>query len=283
MSDSLIANISDTARWIAANRAAESAREDPLFEDPYAAILAGERGAAIAALMPRLTRNGWPVIARTKIIDDLVQAAVASGSDCVVNLAAGLDTRPYRLQLPASLRWIEIDLPPLIEEKERLLGDARPRCMLSRIKADLADPVARARALRDAVGPATNALVVTEGLLIYLDDAQVRALAADLRAEPAVRCWILDLASPALLQHLRRRMGRHLENAPMRFAPSNGTAYFASLGWDSAEVHSTLQAAARYRRLPFVLRIIARLPEPDPRRPGKWRWYGVVKLQRRHQ
>ena len=94
MNDSPVSNVSDTSRWIAASRASESARADALFRNPYASLLAGERGRAIAALMPRQTRNGWPMIARTKLIDDLVHTAIAEGADCVLNLAAGLDTRP---------------------------------------------------------------------------------------------------------------------------------------------------------------------------------------------
>jgi methyltransferase (TIGR00027 family) len=283
LSESPVSNISDTARWIAVYRAAESARPDALFRDPYAASLAGERGRAIAALMPRQTRNGWPMIGRTKLIDDLVQTAVADGSDCVLNLAAGLDTRPYRLELPASLRWAEVDLPALIEEKERLLAHARPRCQLTRFKADLADPVARAAVLRDAVGPARKVLIITEGLLIYLDEAQVQALAADLSAQPGIHWWVLDLASPALLTNLRKTMGEHLTNAPMKFAPPDGVAFFEALDWSVAEVHSVLHAAARFRRVPLLVRMFALFPEPDPRRPSKWRWYGVVKLQRRAQ
>ena len=280
MNESPVSNVSDTSRWIAAYRASESARADALFRDPYASLLAGERGQAIAALMPRQTRSGWPMIARTKLIDDLVHTAIAEGADCVLNLAAGLDTRPYRLELPASLRWIEVDLPTLIEEKQRLLADARPRCRLTRIKVDLADSGARAAVLQDVVASSRNVLVITEGLLVYLDEVQVRSLAVELFAQAAIRWWVLDLTSPALLQSLHKTMGKYLANAPMKFAPSNGVAYFEALGWRVAEVHSTLHAAAQFRRLPFVLRIFARFPAPDPRNPGQWRWYGVVKLQR---
>jgi methyltransferase (TIGR00027 family) len=197
-----------------------------------------------------------------------------------LNLAAGLDTRPYRLELPQSLRWIEIDLPPLIEEKERLLRDARPHCELVRIKADLAESDTRAALLQNAVASARNALVITEGLLIYLDEAQVRALAADLCAHSGIRWWVLDLASPELLEMLGRTMGPHLANAPMKFAPENGVAYFEALGWNGVEVHSILRAARRLRRLPFYLRLFALLPEPNPRSLGRSRWSGVVKLER---
>ena len=280
MSASPTFNVSDTARWVAVYRAWESARPDALFRDPYADLLAGERGRAIARLMPRQARSGWPLIARTKLIDDLVQAALAQGCECVLNLAAGLDARPYRLDLPESLRWIEADLPALLEEKERLLADAKPRCQLSRIGVDLTDTGARAALLKDAVGSSRNALVITEGLLVYLKEAQVRALATDLLAQAGVRWWILDTASPELVQMLRKTMGRHLASAPMAFAPPEGVAYFEALGWSAGQVHSMLHSAARLRRLPWFLRLFALLPEADPRRLGRARWSAVVRLDR---
>ena len=75
LSASPISNVSDTARWVAIYRARESARPDALFDDPYAELLAGERGRAIATVMPRPARNGWPLIARTKLVDDFVLAS----------------------------------------------------------------------------------------------------------------------------------------------------------------------------------------------------------------
>lgn len=280
MSDSPISNVSDTARWVAVYRAWESARPDGLFRDPYAAALAGERGLAIAKLMPRQARSGWPLIARTKLIDDLVQASIAEGCDCVLNLAAGLDTRPYRLELPASLRWIEADLPPLIEEKEHLLANAEPRCRLRRIKVDLADSDARPAMLRDAIGDAVRTLVIAEGLLLYLEDSQVRALSSDLLAQSGIRWWVLDLASPELLEVLHKSMGPMLANAPMKFAPANGVAHFEAMGWSVTEVHSILHAAAKFGRLPWFLSLFALFPASDPRRLDRARWSGVVRLER---
>lgn len=280
MSASPVSNVSDTARWVAVYRAWESARPDALFDDPYAKSLAGERGQAIAALMPAQARSGWPMIARTKLIDDLVQAAVAQGCDCVVNLAAGLDTRPYRLALPNSLRWIEADLPGLIEEKEQLLADAKPRCQLRRIKVDLTDIGARVPALQSAVATSTNALIISEGLLVYLDEGQVSALSRDVAALAGVRGWILDLGSPAILKMMNKGMGAHLTNSALKFAPANGIAFFEALGWRVAQVHSIFQAAMRFRRLPWFLKLFALLPEPNPRKLGAARWSGVVQLAR---
>jgi methyltransferase (TIGR00027 family) len=280
MSASPISNVSDTARWVAVYRARESARPDALFHDPYAQLLAGEGGLAIAAFMPRQARNGWPMIARTKLMDDAIMATIAQGCDCVVNLAAGFDTRPYRLQVSSSLRWIEADLPALTEEKERLLKDAEPRCQLRRIKVDLADSGARIAMLKEAVEPSRNVLVITEGLLVYLEEAQVRSLAMDLKAQAGIRWWILDLASPALLKMMGKSMGPQLANAPMKFGPANGVAFFEDLGWRATQVQSVLRAAARFRRLPWTLRLFAFLPEANPRNPGRAPWSAVVQLER---
>ena len=281
MSTSPISNVSDTARWVAVYRAWESARADALFRDPYADLLAGERGRAIAKLMPRQARSGWPIIARTRLIDDLVQAAIAQGCDCVLNLAAGLDARPYRLELPASLRWVEADLPALVDEKERVLADAKPRCQLNRIRVDLADAAARAAVFRDVLGSSHKAFVIAEGLLLYLEESQVRSLAQDLFAQAGVRWWVLDLASPELVEMLQKTMGRHLESAPLKFAPPNGVAYFEALGWSVTQVHSIFHAARRFGRLPWFLRLFALLPNPDPRKLARARWSGVVQLERR--
>jgi hypothetical protein len=97
-----------TARWVTVYRAWESARPDALFRDPFAERLAGEQGEAIAKLMPRQPRSGWPLIVRTHLIDELILSSIADGCDCVINLAAGLDTRPDRMALPPSLQWIEV-------------------------------------------------------------------------------------------------------------------------------------------------------------------------------
>jgi NADPH:quinone reductase-like Zn-dependent oxidoreductase len=78
-----------------------------LFHDPLADQIAGERGHAIVAAAPRIS---WAVVARTKIIDNLVLDMIGHGCDRVLNLAAGLDTRPYRLDLPSDLTWAEGDL-----------------------------------------------------------------------------------------------------------------------------------------------------------------------------
>jgi methyltransferase (TIGR00027 family) len=279
MPEPLISNVSDTARWVAVYRAWESARPDALFCDPLAERLAGERGRAIAATAPRQARSGWPMITRTKLFDDLIAASLAEGCDRVLNLAAGFDTRPYRLDPPPQLQWIEADLPAMIEEKERLLAGEKPRCRLSRERVDLSDAAAREAFLSKATAGAKQALVISEGLLAYFDDEQVRALGRHL-ARPPVRWWLLDVAAPAILKMMVKGMGDRLRNAPMKFAPPDGVAFFEALGWKARDIRSIFRSAVEFRRVPAFLRLFSFFPEPDPRKPGNARWSAVVRLER---
>lgn len=282
MADRIVSNVSDTARWVAVYRAWESARPDRLFSDPLAARLSGEQGEAIAALAPRHMRSGWPMIVRTRLIDDLVLVSLQNGCDCVVNLAAGLDTRPYRLPLPASLTWIEADLPGIIEEKNRLLEGEKPVCRLRREKVDLTDVLRRTEFLDRVEREANKALILTEGLLLYLSDDAVRSLGGDLASRASIRWWILEIVSPAILQMMQRDMGDHLAQAPLKFAPPDGVAFFENLGWKVLEIHSVVRGAVRFRRAPFFLRLFSVFPEPDPRKLGRWsRWSGVARFERR--
>jgi methyltransferase (TIGR00027 family) len=276
-----VSNVSDTARWVAVYRATESARPDAVFNDPYAHRLAGERGREIVATVPGMMRSGWWLVARTKVIDDIILEAIDAGCDRVLNLAAGLDTRPYRLELPADFSWVEGDLPGLVAEKEQLLAGETPRCRLTRYPVDLADPAARQRFLDEALAGATKALVLTEGLLMYLEPSDVADLSQAL-VRPEVAWWMLDLAGPGLKKWMNDKSGGLLRNAPFKFAPDNGVGYFEDLGWRVGEVESVFVVAHRLRRLPWFLRLVARLPQPDAHRPPRNRpWSAVIRLTRR--
>jgi methyltransferase (TIGR00027 family) len=279
MTEPLVANVSDTARWVAAYRAAESRRPDALFRDPLADRMAGDRGRAIVAAAPARLRSGWSIVTRTKLIDDLTLATVTAGCDRVVNLAAGMDTRPYRLPLPASLTWIEADLPALLDEKERLLAGERAVPSLVRERVDLADSVARHEFLSRAIGTARNALIITEGLLGYLHDDVVLALARDLAALPGIGWWIADLFSPGALEMLKATRG-HAAAPMLNFAPESGVAFIEQVGWRAREIQSIPRAAIRFRRAPLRLYPLLLRPDPDPRRLGRARWFGVVRFER---
>jgi methyltransferase (TIGR00027 family) len=267
MAEHTITHVSDTARWTALYRATESARPDALFRDPLAERLAGEQGRTIVANVPWTNRSGWWLVARTKIIDDAIADALANGCDRVLNLAAGLDTRPYRLDLPSELRWIEADLPKLLAEKTQLLADQTPRCRLTRTAVDLADPHARDVFFNDALDGATKAFVLTEGLSMYLEAADIAAL-SDAVKRPEVAWWMLDFAFPGLKKQINKNIAGISENAPFKFAPENGLAFFEDLGWRAVEAESVFEAAHRFHRLPLWMRPLGWLPRSDLRHPG---------------
>jgi methyltransferase (TIGR00027 family) len=273
---SVIANVSDTARWVAEYRARESERPDALFHDRLADDLAGERGKIIAAAARRSFGNGWFFIARTKLIDNFIVECLVDGCDRVVNLAAGLDTRPYRLDLPPTLEWIEVDLAEIVEEKNRVLADESPFCSLTRIPVDLTDASARRRCLAEATKGANKALIITEGLLLYLDESDVRALVAELE-RPEVTWWIADIIGPAIVKLAGR--ASKLNNAPVTFGPADGISFFEQAGWTVERVSSQLTAAAEWNRLSPFLRVLSRLSQANPRRPGLAPWSAVLRLR----
>jgi methyltransferase (TIGR00027 family) len=277
--ETTLPNISDTARWVAVYRALESERKDALFRDPFAARLAGERGRQIAGRMPSaVRRQSWPMVVRTLLVDELVLKSVQEGADRVLNLAAGLDTRPFRLPLPASLLWVEADLPEILEQKERALASEKPVCTLRREAVDLTNPSARSAFLDEALKGSKRTLVVTEGLLIYLEPVEVGALRRDLAARTAIAWWVLDVASPAILKMMQRRTGPQLgPSAQMKFGPAEGVRFFEALGWGPLEIRSLFREAARVNRLPPFLRLFSWLPDPDPRNPGRRPWAAVVR------
>jgi len=279
-----ISSVSDTARWVAMYRAMESERSDALFHDTYARRLAGPTGEQILASMPQGRRWAWPMIVRTAVMDEIIMRVVRDeGLDTIVNLAAGLDARPYRLDLPPQLHWIDVDLEGILSYKEAALAGDRPRCRVEFVRADLTDHTAR-RALFQRVGAeAKRALVISEGLLVYLTPEDVTALAQDLSAQPALRWWLIDLGSPALLQFLSRTWGNQLRsgNAPMRFAPEEGTAFFAPSGWREAEYRAILDEAVRLRRAPkmaWLWRFLGLFASKQRREQFK-RFSGVALLQ----
>jgi methyltransferase (TIGR00027 family) len=281
MTDPLIRDISDTARWMAVYRARESERPDAIFRDPFARALAGDRGERIAAALPFGDENAWSFIARTYLFDRLVAKQVAQGCDLVLNLAAGLDTRPYRMDLPASLRWVEVDQPDLLDDKEKILSDAAPVCALERVRLDLSNADAR-RGLFNRIGrSAQQVLVISEGLLIYLMPGEVGELAKDLATPSSVQHWAVDICSPGLLAMMRERMADLVNEAgaPFLFAPAEGPPFFTAYGWTPIAVRSLMKTAAKLERLPLALRMFSMLPEPSGAQ-GSRPWSAVCLLAR---
>lgn len=225
-----------TARWTASARAQESARPDPLFMDPWAAALAGEEGAAwLAQQGGRVS----PMVVRTHYFDRFLQDAAQRGLRQVVLLAAGLDTRAYRLPWPPETRLFELDQPAVLAHKAQTLNaaGARPACQRSAIPADLTGPWPN-WLCEGGFDPRQPTAWLLEGFLYYLPDpalerilGQVSALAAPgsrigfdiinhlTLTSPITRAWI----------EMQARSG-----SPWLGALDDPEAFLAAQGWQSA-------------------------------------------------
>lgn len=253
-----IDHVTGTAYWIAAARARETARPDRLFNDPYAAELAGERGRLMLEQRERPTgkENSFLPI-RTRYFDDVI---TTRRPPQVVLLGAGLDTRAFRLPLDAGTRVFEVDHPEILEEKEAVLSRlrARPRCRREIVRADLAD--SWAGALREAgFEPESPALWLAEGLFFYLAGDLVRDLvgqAFELSAPGSA--FAADVFGTGLLRLPGMEAGtrwRTDNGMPPPFCTDRPEELFTEAGWDRPDLTPVGAANASYGRIP-------RLPAP---------------------
>ncbi|MGH9704722.1 MAG: class I SAM-dependent methyltransferase [Candidatus Acidiferrales bacterium] len=278
----LIRNVSDTALWVAVYRADESDRADAHFHDSFARRLAGQRGQEIADAMPFQKKNSWPFVARTVLFDAFINEQVNQGAEMVVNLAAGLDARPYRMALPASLQWIEVDLPGILDYKEGILAGEKPVCSLERIRLDLANISARRELFQRLGQRAKKVLVVSEGLLGYLSEEEVGSLAVDLARPASFERWVLDIGSPALMRMIMKKMNTHLDKAgaPLKFGPQEGPGFFTRYGWKPVEVRSVFKAAEKLNRLPLFMRLISLISDTE-KFQAKRPWSGICLFEKK--
>jgi len=258
-----INQVSDTAFMAAAYRAMETNHPNAIFHDPFAVRLAGDRGKKIIDNLPKQAFiGGWSVVIRTRIIDDYIQGAIAEGVDTILNLGAGLDTRPYRMKLPDSLRWIEVDYAHVIELKETGLSGETPRCRLERVKLDLADVDVRRTLLAKVAAQSKKVLVLTEAVTPYLSEDAVSSLGADLSSHESIGYWIVDYFSPESYEYRRRSgMSKSMENAPFLFEPMDYFGLFLQVGWKPKEIRYFATEAERLRRpapFPLVTRLVMR-------------------------
>jgi methyltransferase (TIGR00027 family) len=247
-----IENVSDTARWVAVYRAMETQRKDAIFRDPFAARLAGKQGNDIVDAMKYGRRMAWAMIVRTAVFDELIMERVRNGGvDQIVNLAAGLDARPWRMKsLPGTLRWVDVDLPGILDYKLDVMKDETPLVPYDAVRLDLRDAAKRQALFSQLGAQSSRTLVVSEGLLIYLTSSDVGSLAADLHKPSTFKWWVLDIANPKLLEMMTKMWGRNVETGTARFqfAPAEGTQFFEPFGWEEAEFRSNMDEARRLNR-----------------------------------
>jgi methyltransferase (TIGR00027 family) len=264
--------VGNTARWIAASRAIESELVAPLFVDPYARELSGAEGFALQARMREAmgasgTGPDLYLSLRTKFLDDgLVDAVRRLSLRQVVVLAAGMDTRAYRIPWPEGVTLFEVDRDEIFDHKEPVLArvDVSPSCDRRVVRADLAHPWAAA--LTGAgFNPKKPAAFLVEGLLMYLQEAEAVALMTTIRALAARGSWLAgDCINPEVLTspYLTRYMDAlRAAGSPWRFGIEQPEAFFTNHGWDATAIMPG-DPAANYGRwtFPTIPRAVPGIP-----------------------
>jgi methyltransferase (TIGR00027 family) len=252
--------VSRIAVWLAGMRADESTREDRLFDDRLAGAFAAaagvgpggdEGGSALPA------GAGHSLAIRTRFFDDQAMDACAAGIKQVVLLAAGLDSRAFRLDWPDHVRLFELDLPEVFEFKEPVLiaNNASARCERVVVPVDLREDWVPA--LRGAgFDPATATLWLAEGLLPYLTHAEGdRLLAAVGRLSTLGSHLVLDhLDKTAANRPAVRTTAQTVRNAgaPFMSMVDSPVEWLANYGWH-----------ARIFRIPALTESYGRTFPPD--------------------
>ena len=228
-----IQHVSDTSAWVAHYRSIESERPDPLFKDPFARILVGDHALSVEKLQSEATKwTHWIVVVRTYIIDQMIQDLISKGVTTFLNLGAGLDSRPYRMNLGAEVQWIEVDFPYVIEHKRKLLEKFSPSCKLESIGLDLSNRTLRQSLLSEIAHKYPKVVILTEGVLPYLTKEQVSELSEDLIRHSSFKYWICEYISKKSYRYLKdpKRM-KVLRNAPFQFYPEDWMGFFEKRGW----------------------------------------------------
>lgn len=259
---------------MAAVRARETERPDALVSDPWAAALAAEGGRAWLAARP--PDSTTPIVLRTRYFDEFLAHASAAGLRQVVLLAAGLDTRAYRLPWPQGTAVYEIDRSPVLRHKEHVLSaaGATPSCERHAIEADITEPWFGRLA---AAGFSCDepACWLAEVFLFYLPNDHVVRILQVLAREAAEGSWLgFDIINSDVLKSPITRAWVDMQaraGAPWTGVLDDPVGFLDTLGWD-ASLSQAGQPEAHHGR--WTLPVI---PVNMPNIPHNW----FVTAQRR--
>lgn len=233
--------VSYTAQWMAAARAEESQRPDALFTDPLAHDLATNHGYE---LLHKYANGGLApfVVIRTKFLDDgITSLRPEDGIRQVVLLAAGMDTRAFRLDWPQDVVLYEVDHAALTAEKQRLLDGlgATPKVERRTVAADLTTDWLPGL-IEAGFDPDVPTLWVVEALTFFLTDDQAHQLFRTLADSSAAGSRLeLDILGKALLGNpfSRRFLEAMREDGrPWLFGTDEPEEFLAADGWKIREL-----------------------------------------------
>ncbi len=253
--------VATTALFVAAVRARENERSDPLFRDELSSLLAGQEGLAWLARSEvdptsNYHRDSFPYLeVRTRYFDDwALQAVRECEAKQLVLLGAGMDTRAFRLPWPEAFRFWEVDTPELFALKEARLQSAGVRLSCDRIvvEADLTSAGWVGSLLDAGFKKKSPSVWLAEGLFQYLTATDVRQIlqGAASVASPGSRFG----AEIISLEFLRRRSNqarlqrRKDRGTPWVFGTDDPEALFRPRGWKVGGKVGALEVAMELGR-----------------------------------
>lgn len=254
-----------TSLLVAAMRAKETKRMDNegrLFSDPFAKILAGDEGFNL--LQRALDEVGdQPAIAvRTAFIDERFKNALNNGIRQVVIIAAGMDSRSYRLNFPEGTKVFELDQPEVLKYKSEKLADAEPNCLRSEIEVDLREEWQN-KLLKAGFNRNERTLWTVEGLLMYLSEPQVITLFERINTLASSNdIMLFDIFTRDLLlaPHMQKQLSFLASiGAPWDFGTNDPEQFMKRLGWTTDMIQPGEYAPERWP-FPVAPRHIPNVP-----------------------
>jgi methyltransferase (TIGR00027 family) len=257
-----------TARWTAAARSLESVREDRLFDDPWASLLAGTEGPAWAATRP--PDSLAPMILRIRFFDDFLQRVTREEAITqVVLMAAGLDTRAYRLAWPEGTIIFELDQPAVLQEKEQALQSANAQALCTRrtIELDLTGPWKEAL-VKAGFNSSQPSVWLLEGFLFYIPTESISILLDVVSSLAITGSWVgfdiinsTTLISPYTRQWIEMQAA---SGAPWIGSMDDPAGFLSERGWKTALTQAGAPDANHGRwHLPII-------PVTMPNMPHNW-------------
>lgn len=265
----IVSSVGYTALLVAGWRALHAVSPQPLVRDEYAKVfIAASRDPYLAGVLahPGSSEDemAFPRLygVQTRFFDDFFLAAAEAGIRQAVIVAAGLDSRAFRLEWPQGTRVFEVDLPKVLEFKARVLGEhgAAPKAHRIEVAADLRTDWSRPleAAGFDVESPSAWSV---EGLLPYLTDEAQHALFTRISglSAPGSRIAIGALGSRLDHDQLQALEANHpgvnvsgnVDFSALTYEPQSDPAeWLAAHGWAVEPVRNTLDLQAGYGMTP---------------------------------
>lgn len=262
--------VSYTSQWTAAARAVETDRNDALFKDPLAKYLAEPKGFELLKTYDGGGLQDFVAI-RTKYIDTAIESLVMMGNiRQVVIVAAGMDTRAYRLHWPWDTVLYEIDYDALHYEKQKRLDKLGVNTLVDRrvVMADLSTSWLPElyNAGFDTQQPT---LWIAEAILFFLHEQEVATLLTTLASISTPGSFLItDVLNAEILKSISTQNflnSLRANNIPWLFGINNPEEYFAKFNWEVFDIKEPGQDGAGLGRWPYAV-----IPRETLHVPRNW-------------